>query len=117
MNIHKRIAWFFDHHVTRMSFIALYCLGMFWAFFLRSVQSDYTYGRTEAVEVVSFRPIQSRWGGHRVLLTFELGDGRRDTMSLPEFDTFETGQTIRLDVMIRDGKKNLYRLAADPDSP
>lgn len=90
---------------------------MTWAFFLRPVTSDYTYERSETVEVVATRPVESRLGGHLVLLTFEFENGRRDMMTLPHVEKLKTGYTIQVDVLTLDGKKNRYRLADNSIRP
>lgn len=116
LNIHNRINRFFDNNLTRGVVLIGFCLLLIRAFFPTS-QSEYNYSRTENVEIVSMRPLTSLMGGHNVIISFKLQDGRMDTLRLPDSKNLKTGDQIYIDVLEHPKKHNRYRLAQPPAAP
>lgn len=96
--------------------IVLVCLFFVW-FSLPRSQQGYEVTVTQDVEIISLRPLRSLHGGQQSLVSFKLEDGRVDTITLPNVDSFAAGRMIRVDVLRKSGKKNRYRLADDSIRP
>lgn len=96
--------------------IVLVCLFFVW-FSLSGSQQGYEVELTEDVEIIAIRPVRSNTGRLNFYVSFRLEDGRVDTMSLPNVNSFEVGRIIRVDVLAKPGKKNRYRLAEDAVRP
>lgn len=116
MRASKRLNWFFDLPVVRWILILLFCGLLFRMFFLTPL-SGYDFSHSETAKIISIQPDASRYGGSRVVLSFRLENGNLGIMSLPEWDTTQAGQTIHVEVLIKDGKNPRYRLAAEPIAP
>ena len=106
----------FDNNIARGVGLILIVALLYRSFF-HIPFAGYVIVESKYAEITALRPVQSRFGGYSVLVSYSFEDGSQGTLLVPETDVLGTGRKIYIDVLKKPGKRDRYRLAQPANQP